>query len=115
MSMEQTRTEIQEIRSTLETMKRLGMAEGSLDGENVALLGSIDMNLGHALNDKKVAPMVKAAYCLGKLNDRMLHLAGDIDGYRCKDRKNRAEIRDYAEVARELAQRLVALIGTLDR
>jgi len=111
MTMETTQATVQETRKSLETLKALAWEEGSIDNLDViSLLGSIDMNLTNSLKDRSLLAILRAIYCLGKLNDRFLTMAGDVDGYRCKSRQFRQEYRQYAEVARELATNLMTLV-----
>jgi len=110
MTMATTQATVQETRKSLETLGNLIWTEGSANGDVRSLIGAIDMNLGNALKDRSLLAILRAIYCLGKLNDRFLTMAGDVDGYRCKSRQFRQEYRQYAEVARELATNLMTLV-----
>lgn len=110
VGMENTTRTVAEVRGTIETIKTLGFKEGSIDLEVQNLLGAVDMNLARAINEKSLQAILLAIYCLGKVNDRFLHLAGDIPGYRCRRKEFRSEYRSYAECARELAQKLTTLV-----
>lgn len=108
--------EIKSLRFTLDTLRSLAFAEGSLGADDLALVGAVDLNLGLALNNpysRVHVSILRAAYCLGKLNERLLHRAGCIDGYRNKAGAHRQEVRDYAEVAREMLGNLETLLGNL--
>jgi hypothetical protein len=109
-SIHTTQQTLTEIRRTLETVLDLGWKEKSLNSELRGLIGSIDMNLSMALSEKSLKRLLLAIYCLGRMNERFLALAGDIEGFRPKNREFRQEYRSYAEVARECMGKLEALI-----
>jgi len=104
-----TGAKIKATRITLEQARDFAIVDEVLDAETRVLMGAIDMNLRKAL-DNDAGALMRAAYCLGRLNERFLTLAGDIGTYRCKDRAKRSDYRFNAELARELMTGLEALI-----
>jgi len=110
---QETEAVLADVETAIRNIRTLGGSEGVLTDDTLLVMGAIEHNLYTVRKDQSIEALFRAVYCLGKLNDRMLTRAGDVEGYRCKDREMRGEMRQYAEVARELAQTLPTVAASL--
>jgi hypothetical protein len=96
---------IGDIRTFLVQARDFMEIDGILDQETRALMGAIDMNLDNAARNE-VRSLLLATLCLGRLMERLLAYAGDIAGFRCRNKAKQQYYRFNAELCRDLIKTL---------